>query len=264
MNRPTRLAAWLVAASSLALVHAACGSTGSTGAADAADAGADAAQDATKEPDHLDTSAFTQVCGKGVMDLVPSPDVDFLEIRSFEPDTPRFDAGLLPDAGDAGTDAGDALPWATTSVSRRGTPCATATDRGACLTKLASTDIEISDWTSRDGFTGGAFPRLAYVYYAFTRGETVGTITTRAGLLAFLGTIDSPTKAIHAAAGPRGASGCYSMRTDADGYAFFGTTCNGADTYLEIVTKIGRDGSANVIARGGPFKDTTGGCLPKP
>lgn len=257
MNRTSRLAAWLVAASSLALAHAACGSSGST---DATDAGADAAQDATKEPDHLDTSAFTQVCGKGVQDLVPSPDVDFLEIRSFDPETPRFDAGLLPDAGDAG----DALPWGTTSVSRRGTPCATATDRGACLTKLASTAIELSDWTSLDGYTGGAPKRREYVYYTFTRGETVGTITTRAGLLAFLGTIDSPTKAIHAAAGPRGASACYSMRTDPDGYAFFGTTCNGIDTYLEIVTKIGRDGSAKEIARGGPFKDTTGGCLPKP
>jgi hypothetical protein len=242
------------------MVHAACGSTGSTGAVDTTDAGADAAQDA-KDPDHLDTSAFTQVCGKGVTDLVPSPDVDFLEIRTFEPETPRFDAGLLPDAGDAGADA---LPWATISVSRRGTPCATATDRAACLTKLTSTEIESSDWTSRDGFTGGAFPRLAYDYYAFTRGETVGTITTRAALLAFVGTIDSPSKAIHVAAGPRGASGCYSMRTDPDGYAFFGTTCNSMDTYVEVVTKIGRDGRATEIARGGPFKDTKGNCLPRP
>ena len=102
------------------------------------------------------------------------------------------------------------------------------------------------------------------MYYTFTRGDTVGTITTRADLLPFLGTVDSPIKAIHAAGGPPGSSSCYSMRTDPDGYAFFGTTCNGMDTYVEIVTKIGRDGRATEIARGGPFKDTKGDCLPRP
>ena len=119
-------------------------------------------------PSSVDHSALTQdTCSAApiyepLAGLTPATPVDYLELRE------TFGAGT------------------PTIVATYGTPCDTATDATACSTALdaaTSTGWQLAP-------TGGNAP-IANVYFAFTRGDTVGTIDTYDALKTFLAPIDN-------------------------------------------------------------------------
>jgi hypothetical protein len=80
-----------------------------------------------------------------------------------------------------------------TTVRSTGKECATATNLGTCTT--AFSQITLSGAGFSHVFDGPSDEMVKY-YLAFTAGDTVGTITNLADLLAFLGPIDTPDEAV--------------------------------------------------------------------
>src|SRR4051812_7639230 len=113
-----------VLAASAALGASACGSGTAVNGANLDGGGADGP---VTEP------GFSSLCSNGqvtatIEDIVIDPPVDYLAYYQetwFPPD---------PDAG--APDAADPNPWKGTTSSKTGTPCATATNKTACQSKL--------------------------------------------------------------------------------------------------------------------------------
>ena len=240
----------------------ACGS-GSTPGAEAADASA--GDSARPEPVHIDQSAFPSTCPKDLSALSPAVPFDSVEVREYGGDRD------FRQIEDAGADGGLPLPKDVTVLTAYGAPCASATNRDACLVKHAGAYVSLSDWSSLANYRGGAAPpRASFAFYVVTRGDDVSIVSTRVDLLRLLGPLDNPTEAIHAIGGPF--AGCLPMREDAAGYSFFSLSCSGEgklegesslDPVWEVVTKMTRDGAVSTSESRGPFAGSSF-CIPAP
>jgi hypothetical protein len=251
--------------------------------------------------ERLDPAQFPEVCVTGLDALLPLGTGDAIQLRRTYSDdpfgvpSPRPDAGF--DAGgDAGADAGDDAgpspdagddagpspdaPREPASsyivIATRGTPCATATDKSACLAKFATAPLVSPTWSSLDGYSGGTRPPPPnYMYYVVTIGDEVRVVSTRADLAALLAPVDTlgeaqlvlygPPRLTSTVSDPTGIKACSRVRTDPDAFAFFGTECSGVDAHFEVVSKVSRDGRVTVT-RTGPFEDPQdrSNCAPKP
>ena len=146
-----------------------------------------------------DESTFTcsTPLGEVIATLRPGSPVDYVELRgqhftSSTNEPPRDgDAGALEDsdAGDAGS-LPDLLP--TETLSSHGTPCATASDRDACMSALADARIDSGGWSRNRGNGDMVIPpTYRHDFLVFTRGDDVGIAKNAAELAAFLGPIDT-------------------------------------------------------------------------
>lgn len=73
-------------------------------------------------------------------------------------------------------------------ISQAGTACATATDQPACTSALAAL-------APADGFRQSCLQICVDYHLAMTRGDEVSAVTSVAGLVSFLGPIDTPQEA---------------------------------------------------------------------
>lgn len=240
---------------------AACGS-GSAPGSEASDASA--GDSARPAPEHVDQSAFPSTCPKDLSAFSPAVPFDSIEVRVFGEREFR-------QVEDAGADGGLPLPQDVTVLTAYGAPCASATNRDACLVKHAGAYVSQSDWSSLANYRGGAAPpRASFAFYVVTRGNDVSIVSTRVDLLRLLGSLDNPTEAIHAIGGPF--AGCLPMREDAAGYSFFSLSCSGEgklegesslDPVWEVVTTMTRDGAITKAESRGPFSGSSY-CIPAP
>lgn len=258
--------------------------------------GAVACSSTSSNGERIDPGQFPEVCVSGMDAILPASPGDAIELRStyagatLGTPTANPDAGLDSD-GDAGTNAdreagadAGSRPEATTPatpytvIATRGTPCATATDKTACLAKFAGAPLVSPTWSDLDGYSGGARPPAPnYMYYVVTSGDDVRVVSTRADLAALLAPVEfvgeaqlvlngpSRLNAAVSMSDPTRIKACSRVRTDPDGFAFFSTACAGDDAHFDVVSKVARDGTVTVV-RNGPFKDPEdrSNCSPKP
>lgn len=117
-------------------------------------------------------------------------------------------------------------------VSQWGTPCATATDAAVCSAALEAL-VSDSPLVTSSG-------QLLVTYdVAFTRGDDVQRVSTRAQLLELLGAIDTPNEAALLAFADRHTMPCDddNVRAEGDGFVLLGTigsTCGGDVEHFEI------------------------------
>jgi hypothetical protein len=166
----------------------------------------------------------------GIMAAVP---VDYLSVR--------FDS--FPQG---------AVAIQTMVVEERGAACASATNVAACNATLAALRSENDpkqcvppEW---GGQCGGS-------YLAYTRGDTVGIVRTKADALAFFGTIDTSKEAywlsrFEANLYPR----CFappiaSSRMIVDGFeiVLVESVCNAPE--FEVLLRVHRDGTTEIVER---------------
>ncbi|RKG70203.1 hypothetical protein D7V80_06260 [Corallococcus sp. CA054B] len=107
-----------------------------------------------------------------VSDLTLTPAPDFVQLRSFDPDT-----------------IGDQTRSPAVSMSSSGQPCATATDVPACETAL-------KDATVTSGFHYDCTGECRQHFLVTTRGDEVKTYSSQAELQQLLGTIDTEQEAV--------------------------------------------------------------------
>jgi len=146
-----------------------------------------------------DESTFTctSPLGEIIANLRPASPVDHVELRGqhFATSTNEpardGDAGSIDDADGGDTGPPPAL-LPTETLSSHGTPCATASDRDACMTALADARIDAGGWRNRaTGVDMGIPPTYRHDFIVYTRGDEVGIAKNAAELAAFLGPIDT-------------------------------------------------------------------------
>ncbi len=130
------------------------------------------------------------------------------------------------------------------ALDSSGTPCATARDRAACLTKVSATQTN-AGWNVSDRTSGQFAPGGYYTDYGIvTAGDDVHLITTVEELRAAVAPIDSLKKAAAFAlvSGVSLSCGQPNARIDDDGILFqqISRSCSGQST--EYLTKMTRDG----------------------
>lgn len=140
---------------------------------------------------------YTSMCDGDILQLVegfrPAKDVDYLAFR-------RDEVVFSPGAAEAGV--------TTTTLERRGTPCATAKDKGACESALGRARALVGSCLGtpigpkfRAPEEGAPDPRrtCTVTYLVFTRGDEVGLVVSDADVRSFFGAIDSPQEAAYVA-----------------------------------------------------------------
>ncbi|MBN9688370.1 hypothetical protein JYJ93_38585 [Corallococcus sp. NCSPR001] len=124
----------------------------------------------------VDLTGYSEIActdqGISVSDLKLTPAPDFVQLRSFDPDT-RGDSEHIP----------------FVSLSSSGQPCATATDVPACETAL-------EDATVTTGFHYNCTRECRQHFLVTTRGDEVKTYASQAALQQLLGTIDTEQEAV--------------------------------------------------------------------
>lgn len=128
---------------------------------------------------------FASACVNG--DLVPTlsgvqatPPIDYL--------SERFESWVAPGSIDAGPEGGDG--WSVYVGEHAGTACATAVDMATCQQKLSSLRLLPTDPNACDALMGGGIVRGCFErYWAYTRGDTVGT-------KALIGSVDTLGEAL--------------------------------------------------------------------
>jgi hypothetical protein len=119
----------------------------------------------------------------GVLEtLSPAVPVDYLELREQ-----LWKRGGLSSSEDAGPST---APMASAT---RGTPCATATNKDACISALSAlAPVDDTHGWYTDGDISGDRPGASRKQFVvFTRGDTVGALYSTAEVASFLGSIDS-------------------------------------------------------------------------
>ncbi|NRD43651.1 hypothetical protein [Corallococcus exiguus] len=124
----------------------------------------------------VDLTGYSEIActdqGIAISDLTLTPEPDFVQLRSFDPDT-----------------IGDQTRSPSVSVSSSGQPCATATDVTACETAL-------EDATVTSGFHYNCTGECRQHFLVTTRGDEVKTYSSQAELQQLLGTIDTEQEAV--------------------------------------------------------------------
>ncbi|AFE03731.1 putative lipoprotein [Corallococcus coralloides DSM 2259] len=119
----------------------------------------------------VDLTGYSEIActnqGISVSDLTLTPEPDFVQLRSFDPDTRAL----------------------SVSVSSSGQSCATATDVTACETAL-------EDATVTSGFHYNCTRECRQHFLVTTRGDEVKTYSSQAELQQLLGTIDTEQEAV--------------------------------------------------------------------
>jgi len=105
--------------------------------------------------------------------LTESPQVDYVELRREQEQFTPVDAGA------------DAMLPFLSVTDKDGTLCATASEAGACQTTFTNLRTQ-AGWMNGEGNQV-----REYEYLAWTRGDTIGTVTSAADVAKFLGPIDT-------------------------------------------------------------------------
>lgn len=228
----------LSAALAVTLATAGCSSSAAPGGTDDAGVYGDAISPADAGPDPRFDGASCGVKGVvgGLASVTVAKPFDYLELR------------YVSIAG--GTTAEEAM-----ALEALGVKCANATDSAACLAAL-----ERNQSTSLFPRTVGDRPSATYLVHQ--RGDTVTDITTKAELLAFLGSIDHPAKArlVVEVAGYSALCTDGSVVETANGYRVFAKKSQEClNQYTGHVLDVARDGTVTPV-ESVDLKDETKGC----
>lgn len=192
---------------------------------------------------------YTSMCDGDILRLVegfrPAKDVDYLAFR-------RDDAVFSRGVNEATVQS--------TTLEARGTPCATAKDKGACESALArahalvgscyGTPIVPKFRAPEEGPPGDR--TCTATYLVFTRGDEVGLVVTDADVRSFFGAIDTPQEAAYVA--QRGGENVTCQTTSAmrAAYAFLaegiGIVAQGAAE--PRIVRVAPDGTVSLVADG--------------
>ncbi len=193
----------------------------------------------------------------------PASPVDYLAFRT-ESMSYRYDVGLS-DAGSEDGDAGvDLTPdggraadgWTRTLSEPTGEPCAGATDRAGCQKRFEELRL-LTSCDSTQSASSTAQCRLQHLVY--TRGDEIGTVSTREEMIAFLGAIDTKEEALRiaqyeglravcSASGPR--SGWKAVTNGFELSLQTGGGCSsGGSDVDEVLVRVTSDGRSEIVSR---------------
>ncbi len=189
-------------------------------------------------------SGMTSACESGTIRFAagfkPTKPADYVGER-LESTTPRTST---PDGGSAGSQT-EAAREVTNGSDSVGTACDKASDRAACQKKLEQESVigancqglvvvpkfREAAFAPQEPFRPGS---CSASFYAYTRGDEVGNLSTRALALEFFGTIDSPEEALFLVR----LSG-ESLSCTAEAPAAWRATADGYDVQSSAVDKCG-------------------------
>ncbi len=193
---------------------------------------------------------YTSMCDGDILRLVegfrPAKDVDYLASR-------RDEVVFASGAVEAGV--------TTTTLERRGTPCATAKDKGACESALGRARALVGSCLGapivpkfKVPEEGAPDPKrtCSATYLVFTRGDEVGLVVSAADVRGFFGAIDTPQEAAYVA--QRGGENVTCQTTEAM-RAAYATVAEGISIVAQgeaepRIVRVAPDGTVSLVANG--------------